>query len=238
GGGRGEGLGQAEVWRGASYERLAVTMAPIHKRVVEALASKTGERFLDLACGTGGAALVAAGTGAEVVGLDISPDQLRKAREAAAEAGLEIQFDEGDCQELPYAAGSFDAIASVFGFIFASSHVRAGAELARVSRAGGRLALTAWPEDDWARLGDRLGRRAGRWRRRARVGTRGVRARHARRSLRSSVRLRRVGRRRIPGGDLGAGVQLRSPTQALARVSRCRGVREREGGLHGALLGR
>jgi SAM-dependent methyltransferase len=133
-------------------------MAPIHERVVDALAPRPEEQFLDLACGTGAVALVAARTGAQVVGLDISADQLRKAREVAAEAGLEIQFDEGDCQELPYADGSFDAMASVFGLIFASSHARAAAELARVSPPGGRLALTAWLEDDWARLGDRLGR--------------------------------------------------------------------------------
>jgi len=148
----------AELWSGASYERIAATFTPVHEQVVRELAVGGGDRVLDLACGTGGVALVAARTGATVVGLDLSSDQLDKARLEAEDAGLEIRFDVGDCQELPYADGSFDAVASVFGFIFASDNRRAAAELVRVVRAGGRAAFTAWPEDDWSRLGDRLGR--------------------------------------------------------------------------------
>jgi SAM-dependent methyltransferase len=113
-------------------------------------------RFLDLACGTGGVALVAARTGADVTGLDISPDQLAKARAAAAEAGLSIRFDEGDAQGLPYEDSSFDDVASVFGVIFAPDHGRAAAELTRVCRPGARIAITAWKYDAWARLGARL----------------------------------------------------------------------------------
>jgi SAM-dependent methyltransferase len=115
-----------------------------------------GERFLDLACGTGGVALVAARAGAEVTGLDISPDQLRKAREAAAAAGLSVRFDEGDVQALPYVDGSFDVAASAFGIIFAPDHGLAAAELARVCRAGGRIAITTWHRDEWFKLGQRL----------------------------------------------------------------------------------
>ena len=92
----------AEVWSGATYERLAETFAPIHDRVVALLDLAPGSRVLDVACGTGGVALRAARAGAEVVGIDISADQLAKARRAAADEGLEIRFDEGDCQELPY----------------------------------------------------------------------------------------------------------------------------------------
>lgn len=148
----------ADVWSGASYERLAATFAPIHDRVVDALAIEPGDRLLDVACGTGGVALRAARAGAEVVGIDISADQLEKARRTAAAEELEIQFDEGDCQQLPYADAEFDDVASAFGMVFAPDHERTAAELPRVCRPGGRLAFTVWPKDAWSDLHERAGR--------------------------------------------------------------------------------
>jgi SAM-dependent methyltransferase len=120
------------------------------------IAPRQGERVLDLACGTGGVALRVARTGADVVGLDFSPDQLEKARAAADAEGLAIRFDEGDAQALPYDDGEFDAVVSVFGIIFAPDHARAAAELTRVCRD--RLAVTAWPRDAWVELAERIGR--------------------------------------------------------------------------------
>jgi ubiquinone/menaquinone biosynthesis C-methylase UbiE len=148
----------ADTWSGASYERIAETFAPIHDRIVAALALDSRERVLDVACGTGGVALRAARAGADVVGIDISADQLAKARRAAEEEGLAIRFDEGDCQALPYGDAEFDAVASAFGAIFAPDQKRTAAELARVCRRGGRLALTAWPADDWSETHARAGR--------------------------------------------------------------------------------
>lgn len=148
----------ADVWSGSCYERMAETFAPIHDRVVAALAPGPGVRLLDVACGTGGVALRAARTGADVVGIDISADQLVKARREAADAGLAIRFDEGDAQELPYADAEFDAVASVFGVVFAPDHERAARELARVCRPAGRLALTAWLNDAWSQLHEKAGR--------------------------------------------------------------------------------
>jgi SAM-dependent methyltransferase len=148
----------AEVWSGASYERIAETFAPIHDRVVETLALEPGAPVLDVACGTGGVALRAARVGADVTGIDISADQVAKARRAAAAGDLVVRFDEGDCQELPYADAEFDAVASVFGAIFAPDHRRTAAELARVCRPGGRLALTAWQKDAFSDLHTEAGR--------------------------------------------------------------------------------
>jgi ubiquinone/menaquinone biosynthesis C-methylase UbiE len=148
----------ADAWSGASYERIAETFAPIHDRIVEALEIAPGDRVLDVACGTAGVALRAARAGAEVVGIDISADQLAKARHAAEAESLEIQLDEGDCQDLPYADASFDVVVSAFGAIFAADQRRTADELARVCGPEGRLALTAWPQDEWSEVSARAGR--------------------------------------------------------------------------------
>jgi SAM-dependent methyltransferase len=148
----------ADSWSGASYERIAETFATIHDRVVATLDLRPGSRVLDVACGTGGVALRAARAEADVVGIDISTDQLAKAERAAQAEGLAIRFDEGDCQELPYGDAEFDAVASAFGAIFAPDHERAAGQLARVCRPGGRLALTAWPKDEWSDVNERAGR--------------------------------------------------------------------------------
>jgi ubiquinone/menaquinone biosynthesis C-methylase UbiE len=147
-----------DMWSGASYERMAETFAPIHDRMVDALAIGQSSRVLDVACGTGGVALRAARAGAEVVGIDISADQLAKARRAADAEGLAVRFDEGDCQELPYGDGEFDRVASAFGAIFAADHERTAGQLARVTKSRGRLAMTAWPKDEWLEVSERAGR--------------------------------------------------------------------------------
>jgi SAM-dependent methyltransferase len=147
-----------DAWGAAAYERVAEEFAPIHERVLSAVGLRPGERLLDVGCGTGGLAVQAARLGADVVGLDLSPGQLEKARAAVAAEGLRIRLDEGDCQAMPYGDGSFDVVVSVFAAVFAPSHAAAAAELARVCRPGGRLALTAWPHDGWAVAGDLVGR--------------------------------------------------------------------------------
>jgi len=91
-----------------------------------------------------------------VTGLDLSDDQIGKARAAAAQAGLDIHFAVGDAQELPYAAENFDVAVSAFGMIFAPDHATAASELARVCKSGARVAITSWPFDEWAQLGARI----------------------------------------------------------------------------------
>jgi SAM-dependent methyltransferase len=148
----------ASLWGGASYERIAETFAPIHDRVAAVLGPAAGVRALDLACGTGALTLRLARLGAETTGLDISPGQLAKAREAAAQAGLAIRFDQGDAEALPYADGEFDAVGSAFGIIFAPDAPQAAAELTRVTKPGGRIAVTTWTSDDWSSFNTELGR--------------------------------------------------------------------------------
>ena len=100
--------------------------------------------------GTGGTALGAARAGADVTGIDIAPDGIARARERAREEGLEIAFDVGDAQALPYPDASFDVVLSAFGVMFAPDQRRGAGELARVCRPGGRLGLTLMPPDSRA----------------------------------------------------------------------------------------
>jgi SAM-dependent methyltransferase len=105
-----------------------------------------GESLLDVGTGSGGLALLAARTReARVTGIDTAEDGIDRARARAAEEGLDVRFDVGDAQSLPYADGDFDIVVSTFGIIFAPDPLRAARELARVCRPGGRLGLTLMP---------------------------------------------------------------------------------------------
>lgn len=128
----------AKLWGAAEYELIAERFAPIHDELVARLAPRPGERWLDVATGTGGVALRAARAGAEVVGVDIAPKLLAQARAKSTA----IEWVEGDAQALPFPDASFEVVSSSFGVIFAPDHEAAASELARVCRS--RLGLTAW----------------------------------------------------------------------------------------------
>lgn len=115
-----------------------------------------GKRVLDVACGTGAATLPLAQRGAAVTGLDLAPNLLAEAREAAATAGLSIRFDEGFAEELPYPNGSFDLAVSMFGVIFSPFPERVAAELHRVLAEGGRIALANWTPNSFSAQSQKL----------------------------------------------------------------------------------
>ncbi len=100
--------------------------------------------MIDLGCGTGNAALIAAQAGAHVVGVDPAPRLLRLARRRAARRELDIRFLRGEAESLPAGAGSADAILSTFGVIFAADPSAAAAEMTRVLAPGGRIVYSAW----------------------------------------------------------------------------------------------
>lgn len=103
-----------------------------------------GARVLDVACGTGNLALPAARAGAGVTGVDIATNLLEQGRARAAAEGLSVTFDEGDAEKLPYPDASFDAVISMFGVMFVPRPEVAAAELLRVCRPGGTIALASW----------------------------------------------------------------------------------------------
>jgi ubiquinone/menaquinone biosynthesis C-methylase UbiE len=144
---------QSVMWGNGPYQRVTETLTDIHERVVDRLAPRPGQRWLDLACGTGAIAERAAEGGATVVGVDLAPALIETARERAAERDLDVDYRVGDCEQLELTAGSFDAVSSTCGIMFAPDHEASARELARVTRPGGRIALANWtPTGGLARM--------------------------------------------------------------------------------------
>jgi len=135
---------QRWVWGLGDYPSFGRLIDGAASLTVERSGVQPGERVLDVATGSGNAALWAARAGALVTGLDLSPALLEVARTRASAEGLEVAWVEGDAEELPFADNEFDRVISVFGAMFAPRHERAAAELLRVTRPGGTAALTTW----------------------------------------------------------------------------------------------
>jgi ubiquinone/menaquinone biosynthesis C-methylase UbiE len=134
----------SEIWGAGTYERFAARLAPVQDQLVSVLEIAKGERVLDLATGTGEVAVRAARAGGVVTGIDIAEPMLAKARERAQAEGVDITFDQGDVEYLPYEDACFDAVLSNFGLIFAPDHANVASEVARVACPGARLGFTAW----------------------------------------------------------------------------------------------
>ena len=135
---------QKAMWMAGDFGQIAKFTQTNAEEFVKRCAVKAGLRVLDLACGTGNTAIPAARAGARVTGLDIAPNLLDQARARAEREGLMIRFDEGDVEELPYAAASFDLVISMFGAMFGPRPNRVVGELVRVCRPGGRIAMASW----------------------------------------------------------------------------------------------
>lgn len=131
-------------WMAGDFGVIAKTIAPGAEDFVKRVAPPAGARVLDVACGTGNVTIPLARSGAVATGVDIAPNLLVQARERAAAEGLEIAFDEGDAEALPYANASFDYVFTMFGAMFAPRPELVAAELARVLKPGGTLAMANW----------------------------------------------------------------------------------------------
>jgi SAM-dependent methyltransferase len=136
----------AAVWSSAPWEQAAPLLAPVHRQLTRLLSPGPGVRWLDAATGTGAVAQLAARAGADVTGVDLAPGLIETARRLAGDEGLDIRFDVGDAEALPYEDASFDVVSSSMGVVFAPDHEAAARELARVCRPGGRIGFSAWHE--------------------------------------------------------------------------------------------
>lgn len=131
-------------WMSGDFDKIAQIIAAGGAEFIARLQLTPGARVLDVACGTGNLSFPAAGAGAVVTGVDIAPNLLATARARAQAEGVNIQFDEGDAEALPYADAAFDEIVTMFGAMFAPQPQLVAAELARVCRPGGRVAMANW----------------------------------------------------------------------------------------------
>lgn len=136
--------GQKKMWSAGDYPDLAHTIEEVAEVLVERVGAGPGKEMLDVATGSGNVAIPAALAGASVTALDLTPELLEVARRRGADAGVEVNWIEGDAEALPFENDSFDRVTSCFGVIFAPRQREAASELLRVARPGGRVAFTAW----------------------------------------------------------------------------------------------
>ena len=135
---------QRKIWSSGDFGTMAPTIEQVSQLIVDLVGAGEGHDFLDVATGTGNAALIAASRGARATGLDFVPDLLAQASGRATAGGLDVKWVEGDTQSLPFAKASFDRVVSVFGAMFAPRHGQTASELVRVTRPGGCIAAAAW----------------------------------------------------------------------------------------------
>jgi SAM-dependent methyltransferase len=133
------------MWALGDYPAVAIDVIPeLGPTLVAATGVRAGDRVLDVAAGTGNAAVAAALNGADVVASDLTPELFVAGRQFAARNGVEITWEEGDAEALPYDDDSFDVVLSCVGVMFAPHHQIAADELLRVCRPGGRIGLLSW----------------------------------------------------------------------------------------------
>ena len=139
------------MWTVGDWDGFSRHVAPVGIRLLDRIDLEPGMDLLDVGTGSGGTvAIPAAERGAKVVGSDITPVLLEHARRRAGEVGVAVEWVEADAQELPFGDASFDRVTSTFGAMFAPDHRRAAAELVRVCRPGGMVAMATWANDGFA----------------------------------------------------------------------------------------
>lgn len=131
-------------WMAGDFGQIAKFNAAEGARFMEGLHIKGGAEVLDVACGTGNLAIPAARGGAKVIGVDIATNLLAQARARAAEEGLQVDFREGDAEALPFPDAQFDVVVSMYGAMFAPRPTLVAAELTRVCRTDGLIAMANW----------------------------------------------------------------------------------------------
>jgi SAM-dependent methyltransferase len=143
------------VWSAGDYDRISAGFRHEAEAFVRRQSLAPGSRVLDAACGTGNLTIPAARAGAQVIGFDLIPALLDAARSWAAREQMRIEFKQGNAEELPFGDAQFDVVLSMFGVMFAARPEKVVAELARVTRPGGRVALANWVRDGF--IGKLLG---------------------------------------------------------------------------------
>jgi SAM-dependent methyltransferase len=137
--------GQKQMW--AHFAPLEVFTTGVAGQLVKHAKVRERQRLLDVGCGTGVVAVTAACLGAQATGPDLTPALLERARENSRIAGLEVDWLEGDAENLPFEDGAFDVVLSQFGHMFAPRPEVAIAQMLRVLKPGGTIAFATWPPE-------------------------------------------------------------------------------------------
>jgi ubiquinone/menaquinone biosynthesis C-methylase UbiE len=138
---------QQKAWSSGDYGKVGVTLVLMAEMLCEAVDLRPRQRVLDVACGNGNAALAAARRFGEVVGVDYVPSLLEGGRERARAEGWQVDFREGDAEDLPFPDSSFDVVLSTLGAMFAPDQEKVASELLRVLKPGGKIGMTNWTPD-------------------------------------------------------------------------------------------
>ena len=138
---------QKATWESGDFGQVAKTIENVAGQFMAGLPLKPGLRVLDVACGTGNLAVIAAREGCTVTGIDLATNLVAQARMRAKVEALNIRYDEGDAESLPYPDAIFDVVVSMYGVMFAPRPDRIAAELFRVTRPGGIIALANWTSE-------------------------------------------------------------------------------------------
>jgi SAM-dependent methyltransferase len=134
-----------KMWALGDYPAVASeVIADLGDVLVDASGIRAGDRVLDVAAGSGNAAIPAALRGADVVASDLTPELFEAGRRQAARRGAELEWREGDAEALPFADDQFDAVMSCVGVMFAPHHQASADQLVRVCRPGGTIGLISW----------------------------------------------------------------------------------------------
>jgi ubiquinone/menaquinone biosynthesis C-methylase UbiE len=141
---------QQETWATGDFHEVARQNVTMAEALCEAADPRPGDRVLDVACGSGTAALVAARRYCQVTGIDYVPALIERARARSAASGLEAEFRVADAQDLPFEDDSFDVVLSVYGVQFAPDQDRAAREMLRVCRPGGAIGLASPIREGWS----------------------------------------------------------------------------------------
>ena len=150
--------GPETTWGVGEYPLMARQLEPAAVAAVDAAAVLAGERVVDVATGTGNAALVAAERGGQVIGVDFEPALLRLAEQRTRDAGRDVRWLRGDLEALPLSDDSADAVLSVFGVMYAADQAAAARELARIAAPSARVVLASWvPGSVLPAMGEVLG---------------------------------------------------------------------------------
>ena len=135
---------QQATWAAGDFGIVGTTLQIVGESLCEAIDLRSGSKVLDVAAGNGNCSLAAARRWCDVTSTDYVVSLLEDGRRRAEAERLPMQFQEADAEALPFADGSFDAVLSSFGVMFAPNHARAASEMVRVCRSKGRIGLANW----------------------------------------------------------------------------------------------